>query len=252
MEEILIDVDDNDKISQQLYSDHGRKSDTSEELVSSLADIDMPLNSTSEEAIDSASISSGAGSMSKRAYTCETCGKTFNKVYNYKRHMFSHKSRESNYRVKTKLFQVNQCSNCHRRIMDKSNFTKHVRICSSKLLKKGFEKAVGESSETMSELVQIDDAKPGEGMESPLGKKCKKAGFECELCRKVFNKKFNFHRHLRMHFLNEILNHQHDPIDTDEIKRSYLESKSIDWIGVSAFFNQFLNFIFFSKEMLIK
>jgi hypothetical protein len=35
--------------------------------------------------------------------------------------------------------------------------------------------------------------------------------YECDLCKKSFNKNYNYHRHIRMHFLNEIMNHQHDP-----------------------------------------
>ncbi len=44
--------------------------------------------------------------------------------------------------------------------------------------------------------------------------KKEKSLFTCEICFKAFNKKFNYHRHLRMHFLNEILNHQHEPAET--------------------------------------
>ena len=44
----------------------------------------------------------------------------------------------------------------------------------------------------------------------------------CEICNKQFNKKFNFHRHIRMHFLNEIMNHQHDPLNEKSFKCEFL------------------------------
>jgi hypothetical protein len=221
MDEILID-DDNDEnntnTSSLNQSDINRTSDLNDiNMSTSLTNI-VPVNN--ELVIGSVPATSEA-SVKKIMYKCETCSKTFNKVYNYKRHIFSHKSRESNYRVRTKQFQINQCSNCKRRIIDKSNFVKHVKICKQKQLKQRFEKAF-ESQNTIVELIQID-ASPID--DDQLDNKCKKVELECELCHKIFNRKFNFHRHLRMHFLNEILNHQHDPINTN--KKFYLESKAI-------------------------
>lgn len=56
--------------------------------------------------------------------------------FSLKRHIFMHKSRNTMNRVKTNSFQLNECQNCKRHILDKSNFAKHVKICQKKETKK--------------------------------------------------------------------------------------------------------------------
>lgn len=71
-----------------------------------------------------------------------------------------------------------------------------------------------------------------------MEKKAQKNKFQCEICSKLFSKKFNYHRHIRMHFLNEIMNHQHDPslpretllgqfYECEKCKRKFNEKKQL-------------------------
>lgn len=92
-----------------------------EEII--INDDDLDESDQSEESVQSISnlsIKSTDKSESKKEFKCEFCSKIFNKTYNYKRHLLQHQTI-------TKI--ENECPNCKRKILDKSNFNKHFKIC---------------------------------------------------------------------------------------------------------------------------
>jgi hypothetical protein len=116
---------------------------------------------------------------------------------------------------------MNECCHCKRHILDKSNYAKHMRICNKKNLKKTIE----DSSASMQSIQVNNDMKcieivPKDYLSTTKNATCSKQELQCELCRKIFNKKFNFHRHLRVHFLDEIMSHQHDPESANKLPNS--------------------------------
>ncbi|RNA25898.1 gastrula zinc finger -like [Brachionus plicatilis] len=111
-----------------------------------------------------------------KRFTCSECIKTFDKSYNYKRHLLLHqiKNNESS----SFDFESNHCPNCNKQIADRSNFIKHLKICSPHSLENFRSK-----------------------------KKMKSANlnqFSCPICEKIFSKKSNLNRHLGVHFMNEL------------------------------------------------
>lgn len=113
-----------------------------------------------------------------------------------------------------------------RRILDKSNFSKHLKLCSQKMLTKKIKyfsyppsqtSSLNECENNNNNNNKSDNEKTSKKISPTINGKLSTI-YDCELCQKKFTKKFNYHRHIRMHFLNEIMNHQHDP--TNEYRTS--------------------------------
>ena len=237
IEEILIDDDDEDEeepmmgnnedelISKQRQQQH---QDTS--LVQDSNSFKNYRNTNDSSSDTSCTTKHSSNRTSNTIYKCDQCFKTFNKSFNYKRHMYyvhaSKETSENNNSTNTNNIHFkrmsNECPNCKRRILDKSNFAKHLRLCNQKILTKkvkyfSYPQA---TCSTANENVSVKNV--------PLNEKMNKAPreapptYECELCKKTFSKKFNYHRHIRMHFLNEIMNHQHDP--TNEYRAAIISA----------------------------
>lgn len=107
-----------------------------------------------------------------KEFTCTECHKTFSKAFNFKRHWLQH------------LNLANKCPLCGKEINDVSNFRKHFKLCSRKN--------------------GVDESPPA--LLVPLVKSESKSSLQlqCQFCDKSFNKKFNFTRHVRTHFINSI------------------------------------------------
>ena len=148
IEEILIDDDDEDEDENEheceMRDDLLATSimqQTAAEIPAGNSFLNYRCNETASSDHNNSSVANsethpGNGRMSSNSrghtvYTCDHCSKTFNKSYNFKRHLFAHKSSHD-----SALFTVNECPNCRRRIMDKSNFAKHVRLCNQKVSSK--------------------------------------------------------------------------------------------------------------------
>ena len=226
IEEILIDDDDealseeNEEESINLINgyDLNKQNELNDLNLLATASSSQPTTSTSAflkyRSNDSSSEASSSIKSTRIAlFKCEYCDKTFNKSYNYKRHLFLHESKTSENSSSNSSggFFVNECSKCKRRILDKSNYAKHVKICYHKAVKK-IKLFSYPSANHCSEASANPIAEQSDSTEISSSK-LKHRGFQCEICSKMFNKKFNFHRHIRMHFLNEIMNHQHDPLN---------------------------------------
>lgn len=212
MKEILIDEED-DKIAtidtdyQMIVSNEEY---TQQSFAKDLNDLPMPEQS---------------GKKDTKRFQCEQCNKRFDKSYNYKRHLFMHKSQTSN-QIKTKNFQINVCPNCDRQILDKSNFVKHLKICNRKNLQKKKGSILNDYQVTIQTNEENNDQCDMIESIDISSNKVKLASsennLECQLCKKIFNKKFNFNRHLRSHFLNEILSFQSESLVDHNDKKSYL------------------------------
>ena len=63
-----------------------------------------------------------------KIFKCHVCYKTFNKAYNLNRHLLTH---ENNDMSLLKSLKTNECPRCARRIVDRSNFKKHLKICNA-------------------------------------------------------------------------------------------------------------------------
>lgn len=114
-------------------------------------------------------------SSNKKVLKCDYCSKTFNKTYNYKRHLQQH----------TEVKNIHTCPGCDRKILDKSNFSKHLKLCCN------------------STIIKSNDLNPNKSLKKSNNE------YECSICRKVFNKKYNFFRHLKVHSLNNKKNFEH-------------------------------------------
>ena len=191
-EEILIDDDD----------DENYDSNDSEENYGSYEITNQNLDSSDQ--------SSTSASNGGKALKCENCLKTFNKLYNYKRHMFLHLTKDglqptaSNDVTAFDGFDVNTCPKCERKILDRSNFKKHLRICcknDTSIDLSEFETVRKSRQHTLSKIKTEKSIKL-------FANHLRSKKFQCEICKKVFNKKFNFHRHLRLHFLNETMHNR--------------------------------------------
>ena len=219
IEEILIDDDEEDEENEEEeLEDEESASDRVKNHHKHSTNLNMPSNLPNDclqqppsfimyRTNDSSSETSSVKQSKKTIYKCDICFKTFNKSYNYKRHLFlQHESKSAN------SFSINECHNCKRRILDRSNFNKHVRICNQKTMKNKFKNSSNIS-------INLEDNNNHASNNNPIAQQriTKKPlsinKHVCEICNKQFNKKFNFHRHIRMHFLNEIMNHQHDPLN---------------------------------------
>jgi hypothetical protein len=213
MDEILIDDDDEENNNRELEANEAISIDNQSESNSS--SLHMPNESNSSES-----------SLPDSAYQlnllrCDKCLKTFNKLFNLKRHQFMHAAKEADsqqhQQQQTQIesesnnFNVNQCVKCGRKILDKSNFKKHVKICF-----KNESAPAADSSLDFTFNHATADRAPSNGVNTTKSKSHRHKStsalvrFQCEVCQKLFNKKFNFHRHLRIHFLNEIMNNQHE------------------------------------------
>ncbi len=115
---------------------------------------------------------------SSKSLQCTFCSKTFNKIYNFKRHLLQHESQNN----------LNECPNCTRKILDKSNFSKHLKIC----CKSEIQNKLSVSFKTVQKRNRTSLKKLNE--------------FDCNICGKEFKKKFNFIRHLKVHSLNSQMN----------------------------------------------
>ena len=221
IEEILIDDDNEEVMANEVNNQHLERVETNKELEARETDLST-LNSFSKYRItnDSSSDTSCTTKKSGNIYKCDQCAKTFNKSYNFKRHMIVHTSKEAG---ENSLKRGKECPNCKRRILDKSNFSKHVKICNKKILTKKVKyfSYPSDDTENLSKHSIHEQS-----CLKVIANKCAKPKvvklYECEICKKVFNKKFNYHRHIRMHFLNEIMNHQHDP--TNEYHSSIINA----------------------------
>ena len=63
-----------------------------------------------------------------KIFKCQVCFKTFNKAYNLNRHLLIHEHTEASL---FKSLKINECPRCARRIVDRSNFKKHLKICNA-------------------------------------------------------------------------------------------------------------------------
>jgi hypothetical protein len=121
---------------------------------------------------------------------CHICSKKFKRSYNLKRHLFIHEVNSNRTNDTSEpnqnLFQLNECPNCGKKIVDKSNYLKHLRICNEKNF--------------INDLI----IKNKVNLVSKLENISKKFEAQCQLCGKLFNKKFNFQRHLRTHILQNL------------------------------------------------
>ncbi|CAF0841485.1 unnamed protein product [Brachionus calyciflorus] len=156
--------------------------------------INHKLSENSSITIDEHFQEKSLESNSKTVLKCPTCFKIFNKSYNYKRHLFLHKVK-SNELDTDKNFKVNNCLKCNKTILDKSNFVKHLKLCNPEGIRNF-----------------LDDEKMNRSKESSNR-------FKCEVCEKVFSKRFNYQRHLRVHFLNEANR------NGDNLKSDYKDNK---------------------------
>lgn len=123
-----------------------------------------------------------------KIFTCLECSKSFNKSYNHKRHVSLHKIK--NGETSSCHLKKNSCPNCRKEITDRSNFIKHLKICSPESIEKFQTKKKN----------KLDNKKE----------------YECLVCGKIFNKKYNLTRHLGMHFLNELNRGGKCPINLDD------------------------------------
>jgi len=130
-----------------------------------------------------------------------------------------HKSHEHEGQIKTTSFKMNKCCHCNRNILDKSNYAKHMRICNKNKLnkKKIQDSSLHQQVNKEAKLIEI----VSDHYLLRLTEPCSQQKLQCEICRKIFNKKFNFHRHLRVHYLNEIMSHEHDPEFVNKQSKSY-------------------------------
>lgn len=243
MDEILID-DDNLKANIQ---EDNLNNETFITNLNNFNDGNISSILDSHDSINSLPIENNDESFNKnknkKVYECEECSKDFDKSYNYKRHVFMHKSHNHD-NIKTKNFQVNECQNCKRRILDKSNYSKHVKKCRQKFLKNRLYMKTDNDNLINQTSNLVNQTKPSVfiNIELKESNKCsigKHEKFECDICQKVFNKKFNYHRHLRVHFLNEVIGNQHDQInmnslgsngqfnECDKCKRKFNEKKQL-------------------------
>ena len=170
-----------------------KQNDLSDLNLLATASTSQPTTSTSAflkyRSHDSSSeASSSIKSKRVALFKCEYCEKTFNKSYNYKRHLFLHESKtnEDSSSNNSGSFFVNECPKCKRRILDKSNYAKHVKICYHKSLNKiklFSYPSTNHCSEASS--IPIANADANDNAKRP-----KQRGFQCEICNKIFNKKF--------------------------------------------------------------
>ena len=143
-----------------------------------------------------------------KTISCKYCSKSFSKLYNLNRHIFIH---ESKYGVANEngQFTVNKCPKCDRQILDKSNFVKHLKNC----LGDSFKLFISNKSK------QIKIEKKVTNREQNF--------YYCEICRKVFSKRFNYNRHWKTHFLssdqNKIELHK-----CEKCRRRFVEKKQLE------------------------
>lgn len=119
----------------------------------------------------------------EKKFTCPDCSKTFNKSFNYKRHLSLHKIKNDN-------LKKNSCPNCRKEIADQSNFIKHLKICSPDSIEKI----------KLKKIKKMDSKKE----------------YDCMVCGKKFSKNFNLMRHLGVHFLNELNRSGNSQISLDD------------------------------------
>jgi uncharacterized C2H2 Zn-finger protein len=133
---------------------------------------------------------------------CENCGKIFRKKFNLERHMFMHQSKEEN-PSKLGRFKLNKCSKCDREIVDKSNFLKHLKLCNVNI--EQYKNFIVRNSNV--EIVSNKKSKDSKTQNT------------CKLCSKVFNKKFNYQRHLKTH--------ETPNFECDKCSRKFNEEKNL-------------------------
>lgn len=153
---------------------------------------------TQQESFD---LNSSIADSNKNALKCLHCGKCFNKSYNYKRHLLQHETTLSY-----------ECPNCKRKILDKSNYTKHLKLCCN----------ISPIRQQRTKI-KSDQAKSKTFSE-----------YQCSLCFKTFNKKFNYVRHLKVHSLNNMINFQIDTQTNEDFfqctkcSRCFVEQKQLN------------------------
>ena len=150
---------------------------------------------------------------SANSYQCAVCSKTFNKTYNFKRHLLQHESQK----------QLYECPNCSRKILDKSNFSKHLKLCF---------KPDMPPPQMIAPLKTVPNRS---NANCPLRKQPNE--FNCNICGKEFKKKFNFVRHLKVHSLHKQMNDnqvqphlshlKEDFYQCDQCKRCFVEEKQL-------------------------
>lgn len=206
IEEILID--DNDEILNADEENQNKNKDSED-----------PFGAyrTHDSSSETSSTNRSFKLKTSNEYKCDQCSKIFSKSYNYKRHIFLHQAKSQDTddtdQSLTTNFSINECPKCNRRILDKSNYAKHLKICHLKSSKKNRHN----QDSTQNPLFT----------NSHIPAKKQNTLFQCEICSKMFNKKFNYHRHIRVHFLNEIMNHQHDPLIGQSTSESLMNFNNI-------------------------
>lgn len=177
--------------------------------------------------------SEGTGkTVSKKShyFKCEICSKIFNKLFNYKRHLFMHQSKtlpsDSDSNISTnQSFSINECKNCKRKIIDKSNFIKHIKKCD-----KNYNTRQLPASHS-NEHLQITNKSNSKKLPEVIIEKTSKIkpnknqAYKCEICSKIFNKRFNYHRHLRVHLLNSLIN---NPVVDDNNQNNLIHSLGVN------------------------
>jgi hypothetical protein len=240
IEEILIDDDDDEDDEEEPMMGNNEdelilKQQDTASFVQDSNSFKNYRNTNDSSSDTSCTTQKHSSNRTANIYKCDQCFKTFNKSFNFKRHMYyvhaSKKTSENNNNINFKRVS-HECPNCKRRILDKSNFAKHLRLCNQKILTKKV-KYFSYPQATCSATNENVSKNPNETTFLKLNKAPREAAaaaaaatvppvYECELCKKTFSKKFNYHRHIRMHFLNEIMNHQHDP--TNEYRAAIISA----------------------------
>lgn len=153
IEEILIDDEEEEDEDEDDEDDEELEEDEEQTHENELKKIENSKTQSMKSASDSSSFtnyriindsSSESSSTKKNIFTkqfkCNECSKVFGKLYNFKRHMFMHQTASSDSNANQagaetgsgSIFKINECQYCKKRILDNSNFSKHLKICSQK------------------------------------------------------------------------------------------------------------------------
>ena len=115
IEEILIDDEDDDEEmlnadkSNELMSSQQQQSNTTFTEFNSFKN----YRTTNDSSSDTSCTTKNTSHRTNTVYKCDQCSKTFNKSFNYKRHMYVHSSKETSENSNSHFKRVpNECPNC--------------------------------------------------------------------------------------------------------------------------------------------